>query len=97
MKVVLDIKSKEQMIAVWDAYNHSQLFLQTIGHYEKIKIEELELTARALNCLKSENIYTIADLLRTTKQNLLKVPNLGRVVFNQINSALENKGLSLKD
>ena len=40
-------------------------------------VDDLELTVRAANCLKAENIYYIGDLVQRTENDLLKTPNLG--------------------
>ena len=41
-------------------------------------VDELEFTVRSANCLKTENIYYIGDLIRKTEIELLKTPNLGK-------------------
>jgi DNA-directed RNA polymerase alpha subunit len=67
---------------------------------EKEKAEaienNLELGARALNCLKAENIFTLKDLLRKTENELMKIPNMGKLTLKQIKDALVSKKLKLK-
>ncbi len=58
-------------------------------------VDELELTVRAANCLKAENIYLIGDLVQRTENDLLKTPNLGKKSMNEIKSVLVQHGLSL--
>lgn len=58
-------------------------------------VDDLELTARAANCLKAENIYYIGDLVQRSENDLLKTPNLGRKSLLEIKSVLAQKGLSL--
>jgi len=41
-------------------------------------VDELELSVRSYNCLKSANIKTIADLVQKTEQEMLKTKNFGR-------------------
>ena len=63
----------------------------------KKKIKELDLTVRSHNCLASENIYTIGDLVSKTTNELLKIPNLGRKSIKEIEEVLANKfGLTLR-
>ena len=58
-------------------------------------IESLALTHRTLNCLKSENILTIGDLLACTGSMLLKTPNLGRKSLNEIIEVLAARNMHL--
>lgn len=58
-------------------------------------IDDLELTVRAANCLKAENIYYIGDLVQRTENDLLKTPNLGKKSLLEIKNILAQKGLSL--
>ena len=57
-------------------------------------IDELDLSVRAANCLKQEQIFLIGDLVQRSKQNLLKTPNLGEVSLKEISQKLEERGLS---
>jgi DNA-directed RNA polymerase subunit alpha len=58
-------------------------------------IDDLDLTARAQNCLKAENIYSIGDLIKRTENELLKTPNLGRKSLNEIKKVLMARRLRL--
>lgn len=58
-------------------------------------VDDLELTVRAANCLKAENIYYIGDLVQRTENDLLKTPNLGKKSLTEIKSILSQRGLSL--
>lgn len=58
-------------------------------------VDDLELTVRAANCLKAENIYYIGDLVQRTENDLLKTPNLGKKSLMEIKSVLSQRGLSL--
>ena len=58
-------------------------------------IDELMLTVRATNCLKSENIINVGDLVLRTENDLLKTPNLGRKSLAEIKTVLLSRGLSL--
>ncbi len=58
-------------------------------------VDDLELTVRSANCLKSENIFYIGDLIQCSEHELLKAPNLGRKSLNEIKEVLASRGLSL--
>ncbi len=58
-------------------------------------VEDLELTVRAANCLKAENINTIADLVQRSESDLLKTPNLGKKSLTEIKNVLATRGLHL--
>jgi DNA-directed RNA polymerase subunit alpha len=58
-------------------------------------IDDLQLTVRAVNCLKAESIYYIGDLIQRTEVELLKTPNLGKKSLTEIKDALAAQGLSL--
>jgi len=62
----------------------------------KKKIDELELSVRASNCLKRANIYTLADLVERTEDDLAKIRNLGRKSVDEIIEKLEKSGFHLK-
>ncbi len=58
-------------------------------------VDDLELTVRAANCLKAENIYYIGDLVQRSENDLLKTPNLGKKSLLEIKGVLAQRGLSL--
>lgn len=58
-------------------------------------VDDLELTVRAANCLKAENIYYIGDLVQRTENDLLKTPNLGKKSLTEIKTVLAQRGLGL--
>ena len=59
------------------------------------KVSELELSVRAANCLKNDNIVYIGDLVQRTENEMLKTPNFGRKSLNEIKQVLEEMGLHL--
>ena len=58
-------------------------------------IDVLDISVRAANCLKAENIYYIGDLIQKEEVELLKVPNLGRRSLTEIKEVLALRGLKL--
>ena len=59
------------------------------------RVDELELSVRSANCLKSENITYIGDLVGYSEQDLLRMANFGRKSLNEIKKALKPMGLDL--
>ena len=51
-------------------------------------VEELELSVRSANCLKSGHIKTLFDLVTKSEQEMLKFRNFGRKSLNEINEIL---------
>ena len=58
-------------------------------------VDELELSVRASNCLKTANIRSIADLVQKSEAELLKTKNFGKKSLNEIKTILGEMGLSL--
>jgi DNA-directed RNA polymerase subunit alpha len=58
-------------------------------------VEELELSARAANCLKAENVRTIGELVVRSEQVMMKLHNFGKKSLDEVKSVLASQGLSL--
>ena len=58
-------------------------------------VDELELSVRANNCLKNDNINYLGELVQKTEAEMLKTPNFGRKSLNEIKAQLEAMGFSL--
>lgn len=59
------------------------------------KVEELELSLRAQNCLNKEGIARVGDLVSRTEEDLLRAPNFGSKSLSEIVDALAQMGLKL--
>jgi DNA-directed RNA polymerase alpha subunit len=59
-------------------------------------IDELELTMRTSNCLKEAKIHTVGQLEQWTRDELLRLPNLGRKSLKEVEEQLEKMGLKLR-
>ena len=57
------------------------------------KVDELELSVRSANCLKTENIIYIGDLVQKSEGEMLRTPNFGRKSLNEIKEVLVQMGL----
>ena len=60
-------------------------------------VRELELSIRSENCLLRGGIHTIGDLLSRSKDDLLKIRNLGKISLREIEEKLDKLGLHLSD
>lgn len=56
-------------------------------------IDELELSVRATNCLKSANIRTVGELVQRSEGEMLKTKNFGRKSLDEIKRILADMGL----
>ncbi|HEV3116768.1 MAG TPA: DNA-directed RNA polymerase subunit alpha [Gemmataceae bacterium] len=60
-----------------------------------MSLAELELSVRATNCLESEGITTVRDLVIRTDEELLEVRNFGETTLREVKGKLAERGLQL--
>jgi DNA-directed RNA polymerase subunit alpha len=60
-----------------------------------MSLAELKLSVRAMNCLESENIHTVRDLVQKTEDQLLEVRNFGETTLTEVKEKLHELGLYL--
>jgi DNA-directed RNA polymerase subunit alpha len=60
-----------------------------------MSLSELNLSVRANNCLESENIMTVRDLVSRTEDQLLEVRNFGETTLTEVKHRLRDLGLHL--
>jgi DNA-directed RNA polymerase subunit alpha len=60
----------------------------------KAKLVDLDLSVRALNCLKAAEVETLGDLVKFNKNDLLKFRNFGKKSLTELDELLENMNLS---
>jgi DNA-directed RNA polymerase subunit alpha len=58
-------------------------------------IEGLDLTVRSSNCLESNNIQSVGQLVRMTDADLLKIRSFGKTSLREVRRKLSEMGLSL--
>ena len=63
-------------------------------HLLLTKLSDMELSVRALNCLKAAEIETFADLVSHQRSELMKFRNFGKKSLNEIDSIVERLKLS---
>ncbi len=60
----------------------------------KTKLTDLNLSVRALNCLKAAEVDTLGDLVQFNKTDLLKFRNFGKKSLTELDDLLESLNLS---
>ena len=60
----------------------------------KTKLTDMNLSVRALNCLKAAEVDTLGDLVKFQKADLLKFRNFGKKSLTELDDLLERHGLS---
>ena len=60
-----------------------------------MSLAELELSVRATNCLESENITSVRDLVMRSEDELLEVRNLGATTLTEVKQKLVQMNMSL--
>lgn len=58
-------------------------------------ITELDFSARASNCLKTEGIETVRDLVSITEEQMLEFKNFGKTSLKEVKKKLSDLGLDL--
>ena len=53
---------------------------------------EIGLTVRTTNCLEERGIFSVNDLLHTTRAELLSISNFGEKTLDEVYRALEDIG-----
>ena len=69
---------------------------QTVKLLE-MSIDDMDLSVRSHNCLKRAGIQTVEDLTKKSKDDMLKVRNLGLKSLEEVIAKLESYGLSLRN
>jgi len=60
----------------------------------KTKLADMDLSVRALNCLKAADVETLGDLVQYNKTDLLKFRNFGKKSLTELDDLLESLNLS---
>jgi len=58
------------------------------------KLQDMDLSVRALNCLKQAEVDTLGDLVRYHRADLLKFRNFGKKSLTELDELLERNGLA---
>ena len=58
----------------------------------ELSTAEIGLTVRTTNCLEERGIFTVRDLLKTNREELLSISNFGEKTLEEVYKSLENIG-----
>jgi DNA-directed RNA polymerase subunit alpha len=85
-KITLDSEEK----SVTEEFDESSLHTRQLL---KTKLLDLDLSVRALNCLKAADVDTLGDLVQFNKNDLLKFRNFGKKSLTELEELVKTKGL----
>jgi len=85
--MMLEAQAKEETKEVDEEILHMRKILKT-------ELVDLDLSVRALNCLKAADIRSLADLVSYDVADMLKFRNFGKKSLTEIQDLVKSKGLS---
>jgi DNA-directed RNA polymerase subunit alpha len=86
-KITLDTEEKSAAEEFDETSLHMRQLLKT-------KLVDMDLSVRALNCLKAADVETLGDLVSYNKNDLLKFRNFGKKSLTELEELVISKGLS---
>lgn len=95
MKITIEINDINELVKLKDWLNAMPEFEDKPKFDLTQSVDVFEFTVRTKNHLLSENIETAGDLIKWSRIDLLKIPNLGRKSLCEITDTLSRYGLSL--
>ena len=78
-------------IAQTESYDEESLHMRQLL---KTKLTDMDLSVRALNCLKAAEVDTLGDLVSYNKNDLMKFRNFGKKSLTELEELVDNKGLN---
>ncbi len=73
-----------------DSYDEHTLHMSQLL---KSKLVDMDLSVRALNCLKAAEVETLGELVSFTKSDLIKFRNFGKKSLTELEELVQSKGL----
>ena len=89
--------SDEKITLESPEHESNQEFDEEVLHMRqllKTKLTDMNLSVRALNCLKAADVETLGDLVQYNKTDLLKFRNFGKKSLSELDDLLESLNLS---
>lgn len=77
-------------IAQTDSYDEESLHMRQLL---KTKLVDMDLSVRALNCLKAAEVDTLGDLVSFNKNDLMKFRNFGKKSLTELDELVASKNL----
>jgi DNA-directed RNA polymerase subunit alpha len=77
-------------IAQSEAYDEESLHMRQLL---KTKLVDMDLSVRALNCLKAAEVDTLGELVSYNKSDLMKFRNFGKKSLTELEELVDNKNL----
>ncbi len=74
-----------------DSYDEESLHMRQLL---KTKLIDLDLSVRALNCLKAADVETLGELVGYNKTDLMKFRNFGKKSMTELEKLVDKKGLT---
>lgn len=78
-------------IAQTESYDEESLHMRQLL---KTKLVDMDLSVRALNCLKAAEVDTLGDLVSFNKNDLMKFRNFGKKSLTELDELVASKGLN---
>ena len=78
-------------IAKTETYDEESLHMRQLL---KTRLIDMDLSVRALNCLKAAEVETLGDLVKFNKNDLLKFRNFGKKSLTELEELLVNMNLT---
>jgi len=85
-RIALEEKVKEEVETYDEEVLHMRQMLKT-------KLTDMDLSVRALNCLKAAEVETLGDLVTFTKNDLMKFRNFGKKSLTELEELVDIKNL----
>ena len=89
--------SDEKITLEDNAFDANEEFDEEVLHMRqllKTKLTDMNLSVRALNCLKAAEVETLGELVQFNKTDLLKFRNFGKKSLTELDDLLESLNLS---
>jgi len=86
-RMTLDTEVKQEVEEFDETSLHMRQLLKT-------KLVDMDLSVRALNCLKAAEVETLGELVSFSKSDLLKFRNFGRKSLTELEDLVDNKNLT---
>ncbi len=78
-------------VAQTETYDEESLHMRQLL---KTKLVDMDLSVRALNCLKAAEVDTLGDLVSFNKNDLMKFRNFGKKSLTELDELVHAKGLN---